>query len=72
MNFLHSKMFVSNDLTKGSQTKSPVKKCYLNRNNNHTFSSTKEIQKKTEEILSASLVCIFSFTTLRHKIIYHV
>ena len=31
MNFLCGKMFVSNDLTKGFQTKSAEKKCYLNR-----------------------------------------
>ena len=31
MNFLRSKIFVSNDLTKGFQTKSAVKKCYLSR-----------------------------------------
>ena len=33
MNFPHSKMFVSNDLTKGSQTKRAVEKCYLSRKN---------------------------------------
>ena len=54
MNFLRSKMFISNDLTKGFQTKSPVKKVYHNRKN--TFSSTREIQRKAEEKLSASLV----------------
>ena len=56
MNLLHSKMFVSNDLSKGFQIKRAViKKCYLNRKN--TFISTREIQKKTEEKLSASLGC---------------
>ena len=76
MNLLHSKMFVSNDLSKGFQIKSAViKKCYLNRKN--TFISTREIQKKTEEKLSASLVCISlvsicSFTTSINKIIYNV
>ena len=43
----------------------------------NTFSSTREIQKKTEEQLSASLVSISlvsicSFTTLTNKIIYNV
>ena len=47
MNFLRSEMFVSNDLTKGFQTKSAEKKCYLNRKN--TFSSTREIQKKLKK-----------------------
>ena len=75
MNFHHSKIFFSNDLTKGFETKSAVKKCYLSRNN--TFSSTREIQKKTEEKLSPSLVCISlmrisPFTTLMNKIIYNV
>ena len=51
-------MFVNNDLTKGFETKSAVKKCYHNKKKN-TFSSTREILKKIEEqILSASLVCI--------------
>ena len=50
MNFPHSKMFVSNDLSKGFQIKSAViKKCYPNRKN--TFISTREIQKKTEVLL---------------------
>ena len=76
MNFPHGKMFVSNDLTKGFQTKSAVKKCYLSRKK-FIFSSTREIQKKTEEKLSASLVCISlmricSFITLMNKIIYSV
>ena len=75
MNFLRSKMFVSNDLTKGFQIKSAVKKCYLSRKK-YGLSSTREIQK-TEEKLSATLVCIFlmricSFTTLINKIIYNV
>ena len=74
MNFPHSKMFVSNDLTKGFQTKSAVKKCYLSRKN--IFSPTRKIQK-TEEKLTASLVCISlmrisPFTTLMNKIIYNV
>ena len=71
-------MFVNNDLTKGFQTKSAVKKCYHNKKK--TFSSTREILKKIEEqILSASLVCIslvsicsFTCTNLINKIIYKV
>ena len=69
-------MFVSNELSKGFQIKCAViKKCYLNRKN--AFISTREIQKKTEEKLSASLGCISlvsicSFTTLINKIIYNV
>ena len=61
-------MFVSNDLTKGFQTKSAVKKCYLRRKKK-IFSSTREIQKKTEEKLSASLVLDFSYENL---LIYHL
>ena len=47
MNFPHSKMFVSNDLTKGSQTKRAVEKCYLSRKN---------ISLVQQEKFSASLV----------------
>ena len=72
MNFPHSIMFVSNDLTKGFQTKSAVKKlhkkCYLSRKN---------ISLVQQEKFSASLVCISlmricSFITLMNKIIYSV
>ena len=69
-------MFVSNELSKEFQIKSAViKKYYLKREN--TFISTREIQKKTEEKLSASLGCISltsicSFATLITKIIYNV
>ena len=68
MNFPHSKMFVSNDLTKGSQTKRAVEKCYLSRKN---------ISLVQQEKFSASLVCISpmricSFITLMNKIIYSV
>ena len=57
-------MFVNNDLTKGFQTKSAVKKCYHNRKN--TFSSTREILKKIEEQLSASLDCISLVSIFAH------
>lgn len=74
MNFPHSKTFVSNDLTKGDQKCSEE---MLSQQKKYIFSSTREIQKKTEEKLSASLVCISlmricSFTTLMNKIIYSV
>ena len=44
-------MFVSNDMTKGFQTKSAVKKTNVIITENNTFSSTREILKKIEELL---------------------
>ena len=68
-------MFVSNELSKGFQIKSAVIKNVILTEKN-TFISTREIRKKTEEKLSASLGCplvsICSFTTLINKIIYNV
>ena len=74
MNLLRNKMFVSNWTVKRFSDQK-CKKCYLNREN--TFISTREIQEKTEEKLSASLGCIslvsiYSFATLINKIIYNV
>ena len=76
MNLLCSKMFVSNELSKGFQIKSAVIKNVILKEKIPLF-STREIQKKTEEKLSASLGCISlasicSFATLINKIIYNV
>ena len=68
---LCSKMFVSNDLSKGFQIKSAVLKNVILTEKIPLF------QKKTEEKLSASLlgislVSICSFTTSINKIICNV
>ena len=72
MNLLHSKMFVSNELSKGFQIKSAVIKNVILKEKIPLFQ-----QEKIEEKLSASLGCISlasicSFVILTNKIIYNV